>query len=206
MNYFHELLIVILKKFYLTIFFPPRIMYFLCIAPLTGRQKFSSARVLCKKYNPRPAFCIQILTLRERILSKLVIKVENTQRERRKDRWTNRERGREREKEFHIRGIKPSKWSARWMDQDGNSNIAIRHHMMASEPKRMKWQDDDGRAIVMCWCTHAHTGARARMYIFISRKTSRKIPSRNFWRGINGWPNGWLFWRRIDIFERTFYG
>lgn len=27
---------------------------------------------------------------------------------------------------------------------------------------------------------------RVCVYIFISRKTSRKIPSRNFWRGING--------------------
>lgn len=31
------------------------------------------------------------------------------------------------------------------------------------------------------------THGRACMYIFISRKTSRKIPSRNFWRGMNGW-------------------
>lgn len=58
--------------------------------------------------------------------------------------------------------------------------------MMASEAKRMKWQDD-GRAIVTtCWCTHTLARTRARVYIFISRKTSRKIPSRNFWRGING--------------------
>lgn len=139
MNYFHQLLIVILKKFYLTIFFPPRIMYFLCIAPLTGRQKFSSARVLCKKYNPRPAFCIQILTLRERILSKLVIKVENTQRERRKDRWTNRERGRERERvpytrhqtEQMVSAVNGSGWKFEYRDSTSYDGVRAKTHEMA---------------------------------------------------------------------------